>query len=423
MSNSSEPFRATDGPWWQHVVSTSAGTFAIYKYEAGIPGGDTRTSGYFKLAKFNGASWTTVYTNSASSGGQVENISIDADSSGNLYVVASTHQGSSWGKSPTLLYRFPAGNYTNPKITRLSIGSSDKITSMYDSAHSTEDVLLMGQASDTPQFFTVDPSTGAVTSEVQLWKGQSSQPNSTVAEYPELTPGPSGEIFAGWFTTDNGILAGIQNYYDAAFIESPDGGSTWYGPGGRLTLPINDTNTGPAYEVVNTNDPIEFLPYTNPRYPTNRGNYNAMNGFAYNNGSLFFMFGGPTPAPHTSYATLAWPGATFANRTDSWRTADGNQFVANEGNFSQNDTPNLTGTLYFTGATPAGGGNDRLIVANTTNGGATWCTYATSTQTYATGNLHYIDPARINNSSGEIQAVFTYVTGSRTAIVYFAQDN
>ncbi|MBV8733713.1 MAG: hypothetical protein JO120_02915, partial [Solirubrobacterales bacterium] len=90
---------------------------------------------------------------------------------------------------------------------------------------------------------------------------------------------------------------------------------------------------------------------------------------------------------------------------------------------SQNDTPNLTGTLYFTGATPAGGGNDRLIVANTTNGGATWCTYATSTQTYATGNLHYIDPARINNSSGEIQAVFTYVTGSRTAIVYFAQDN
>ncbi|MBV8942231.1 MAG: hypothetical protein JO240_10900, partial [Solirubrobacterales bacterium] len=56
MSNSSEPFRATDGPWWQHVVSTSAGTFAIYKYEAGIPGGDTRTSGYFKLAKFNGAS-------------------------------------------------------------------------------------------------------------------------------------------------------------------------------------------------------------------------------------------------------------------------------------------------------------------------------------------------------------------------------
>jgi hypothetical protein len=402
--------KSTFGPWNQHVVSTPNGIFAVYFYTHDV----TTLKGYWRLRRSTdgGRRWTTVYDSAAdgSTIGQSIAVGVDADPSGNVYVVSGANYN-----DPTYFYRFSASNYSSHlRRTLQSTESSPKFSMAYNPTYKQIDLLWWYEGT-RPSFLEINPN-GTIARSEQLWSGT---PSWAHPEYGNLELGPNGEIFAGWFTNDSSFRNGPQDYYDAQFLASSDNGRTWQGENGTVSLPIATGETGPAYEIVNTADPTEFISHNSSSYGATSGHYdyNQMNSFAFNNDALHFEFNGPDPKPHQSYVQLAWPGRSFSNRKDRWRTADGHSFTDGDGSFTQ--PRGYTGTLYWLGRTWARS-SARLIAADSPDGGTTWCTYAMSSWTSPGALIRYVDAARFTN--GHILGVFTRVTGWNRAVVYFVTD-
>jgi len=374
-ASGSTAFYATFGSWDQHVVSNQNGIFAAYSYEDN----NYHTPDYWRLAQSTdgGQTWHVLY-DSAQDGPNMVAPAIETDQSGNVYVIAPTNQDGVL-TGPTLFYRFsPSNNYSQPAKYSLPIGGAGKYSTVYDPTRNVIDLLFWAYGQTHPNFFSISPA-GVVEQEVTLFDPETSTTHAQ-PEYPILTISPGGTIFAGWTTMDDALWnngTGTQNYYDAHFLASPDGGSTWVGPGGPVSLPVEGTSTATSFEIVNTQDPAEFQPWGSSAYDAT-GNWNLLQSMAFNKGELSFFYGGPTPQPHQAYARMNWSSRTIDMRmAPFFGTSDGSLSVAEEhgGSFSQD--PSGQGRLYFTSLSLQSG-SPRLVMMYSDDAGATWYEGATS---------------------------------------------
>ena len=402
----------TFGPWDQHVVYDGAyGVFAVYHTTQNSEQDPGCHCGYLKVVRSldGGSKWTTVY-DSQSDGTLVQDPAIDKDASGNIYVTGNVYNASVAGTWQTNLWRFPAGSFSSPSHVLLDYGSS-KYSMIYDPALNQIDLGLWFWGS-RPNFVSVDASTLAVVKTVNLF--QQRTPNYDEVEYPNLSIGPNGQVFFGWSTLDADLWnngSGTQNYYDAHFLATTDGGATWDGPNGQVTLPIYGSDSS-SYEIVNTQDPAEFEPYGSSSY---KGNWNMLDTLLWNDGGMDFAYQGFIPKGHESFARLDWSSQTFINRTDNQTTAEGDTMTS-DGGLSENSS--YTGAIYRMGHSSDG---SHILADVSTDDGATWHTFATSS--WSTDlRWDYLDPSHVVGPNGQLGAVFTVNTGPTSSDVYFVHS-
>jgi len=401
---------ATFGSWDQHVVSNSGGIFIAYLYSANHHDPD-----YWRLARSTdrGKSFRVIY-DGAQDGPLTTAPAVETDEAGNIYVIAPTFQTSDWLTGPTLFYRFSASaSYAQPLVARLKIGSSSKFSTVFDPTRNLVDILFRAfGAQQQPTFFSITTS-GVVSKEVKLFAPAGLDPNA-VPEYPVLTIAPDGTLFAGWSTLDTSLWkngAGTQNYYDAHFVASPNGGSTWIGKTGNLSLPIIGDDTGPAFTIDDESNPDEFAPWGSSTY---HGNWNLLQGLVYNSGNLDFYYGGPLPSYHDAYARMNWQTRAIDERMSPYFSADGIKIDNAGGAFAQSAT--AQGRLYFVGGYYARG-VQRLAVLYSDTAGRTWHQGARSDDW--SGCPVYVNTSRDLVSDGSVIGSFTATSGGQTGVYFF----
>jgi hypothetical protein len=401
-----ESFYNTFGPWDQHVLfDGSSGIFALVHTTQNLEG--SCECGYFKLMRStnNGATWTAIY-DSRPDGIKVQDPTIDKDASGNLYVTGNDMKSGVW---QTHIWRFQAGAFSRKTHALIRYGSS-KYSMVYDPAHKEVDIATWFNG-NKPNFIAIGASTLAVVKTVNLFASRQPYPNVyDDVEYPNLSIGPHGQVFLGWTTEDVRLaIKGTQNYYDAHFLVTTNGGSTWHGPNGPVTLPIYGSDSR-SWEIVKTSDPAEFERYGRSSY---KGNWNTLDSLLWNDGGMDFAYWGEIPQEHESFARLNWGKQIFVHRTDNQVTAEGDGFGADSG-LSQNAS--YAGSIYRTGH--EGG---RIVTAVSTDDGSSWHTFAKSRWSTSEG-ITYVDPSRVLGPHGEVGAVFTLLTGSHSSDAYFVHS-
>ena len=337
-------FYNTFGPWDQHVVYDGVyGVFAVYHTTQNSEQDPGCHCGYFKVVRSRdgGSKWTTVY-DSQTHGTLVQDPAIDKDASGNIYVTGNVYNASVGGTWQTNVWRFKAGAFSTLRHTLIDYGSS-KYSMIYDPARKQIDLGLWWWGS-RPNFVAINASTLAVVKTVNLFKQRT--PNYDAVEYPNLSIGPNGQVLFGWSTLDavlwkNG--AGTQNYYDAHFLVTTDGGATWDGPNGHVTLPIYGSSSN-SYEIVNTSDPAEFVPHGRSSY---KGNWNMLDTLLWNNGGIDAAYMGFISKGHEAFARLNWSSRIWTDRTRSQTTVGGGHMFDSDGGLSQN--ANFAGAIYRMG--------------------------------------------------------------------------
>ena len=368
--------------------------------------------GYFRVVRSTdgGSTWTTVY-DSYNDGIEVQDPAIDKDASGNIYVTGNVYSASVAGTWQTNIWRFQAGSFSSaPQHTLIGYGSS-KYSMIYDPAHNQVDLALWYWGS-RPNFVAVDASTLSVVSTVNLFRQRT--PNYDEVEYENLSIGPSGQVLFGWTTLDADLWnnsAGTQNYYDAHFLVTTDGGATWDGPNGQVRLPIYGSDSN-SYEIVNTQDPAEFEPYGSSSY---RGNWNMLDTLLWNDNGVDVAYQGFIPKDHESFGRLDWGSQAWMNRTDDQTTAEGDTMTS-DGGLSQN--PSYTGAIYRMGHENNGSG---ILADVSTDDGATWHTFAKSSWSTNLG-WDYLDPSHVVGPNGQLGAVFTVNTGPTSSDAYFVHS-
>jgi len=407
----STPQLATFGSWDQHVVSNSNGIFVAYDY-----GDNSHNPDHWRLARStdNGKSFQIIY-DAGQDAAVASAPALETDQAGNVYAIAPTNQTNSWTTEPTLFYRFDAvDDYSKPTVVPLAIGSSTKFSTVYDRTRNLIDVLFWDfGVKNQPNFFSITTS-GTVVNDVDLFTA--SNPHA-IPEYPDLTIAPDGTVFAGWSTMDAELWddgAGTQNYYDAHFVASPDGGTTWVGENGTLTIPIAGDDTGPAFTIEDESNPSEFLPWGSSGYD---GNWNLLQGFAYNNGNLDFFYGGPKPSAHNAYARMEWQTRTIDKRISPYFGADGIEFDTAGGAFAQ--SASADGRLYFVGGYYHQG-IQRLGIVYSDDAGTTWHQGARSDEW--SGTCEYINTASALTADGLVIGRFTAQTGGQTSVYFFSSS-
>jgi hypothetical protein len=409
----------TFGPWLQHVVfDGSYGIFAVGHTTQNGEDDPGCYCGYFEVLRStdNGTTWSVVY-NSQNDGMEVQAPAIDKDARGDLYVTGNTYNSSVSGGYQTNVWRFAAGSFSSPTHVLLNYGSS-KYSMIYDPARNEVDLGLWWNNS-APNFVAIDASTLQVAKTVNVFKARTAMPNvSDWVEYENLSVGPNGQVIFGWTTMDNDLYrngSGPQNYYDAHFLVSDDGGSTWKGPKGQVTLPIYGSDSN-SYEIVNTSDPSEFEPEGSSSYT---GNWNILNSVLWNDNGVAAAYGGFTPKDHASFAYLNWNTQTWINRTDSQATVEGDACtLAQQSDGGLSQTASFTGAIYRMCHESVSGGGSRVLAMVSTNDGGTWHTLAKSAWSTSAGWL-YLNPSHVVGSNGELGAVFTVITSSRSSDMYF----
>jgi hypothetical protein len=411
-------FYNTFGPWDQYVVyDGSYGVFAIYHTTQNDESDPGCHCGYFRVVRSTdgGTTWSTVFDSQAS-GTQVQSLAIDKDAAGDIYVTGSNIGANGW---QTHLWHFAAGSFSSPTHVLLPYGSS-KYSMIYDPAHNQLDLALW-ENDPNPNFIAVDASTLAVARKVTIFKSRASTCCATYddVEYETLSAGPGGRILFGWTTEDVPLAnSGTQNYYDAHFLVSSDGGATWTGPKGQVTLPIYGSDSN-SYEIINTSDSAEFYPHGSSSY---KGNWDMLDTVLWNDDGVAAAYGGFAPSSHASFAWLNWNTRTWVNRTDAQTTAEGDACQAHQqsdGGLSQ--TPAYTGVIYRMCHENAPGGGTRVLADVSSDDGATWHTFATSSWTTGQGWV-YLDPSHVIGPDGQLGAVFTLVNSPTSSDVYFVQS-
>ena len=411
----------TFGPWDQHVVfDGSYGIFAVVHTTQNEEDDPGCHCGYFEVMRStdNGSTWTAVY-NSQNNGIEVQDPAIDADASGDLYVTGNLYNASVAGTWQTYLWKFTAGSFSSPTRVLLNYGAS-KYSMIYDPAHNEVDFGLW-EWDGRPDFLAVDASTLTVATTAILFHGRVAPccaSDYDQVEYPNLSIGPNGQVLFGWATLDDVLWkngSGTQNYYDARFLVTTDGGATWDGPNGQVTLPIYGSDSN-SYDIVNTSDPNEFEPHGSSSY---KGNWNMLDTLLWNDNGVAAAYGGFIPQDHASFGYLDWSTQTWINRTDAQKTAEGDACELaqqSDGGLSQNAS--YTGAIYRMCHSSDG---SHVLAMVSTDDGATWHTLAKSTWSTTDGWL-YLDPSHVVGPNGELGAVFTVITSSTSSDVYFVHS-
>lgn len=386
----------TFGSHNQKVVSNGHGIFISYLHSDYTAGGTDNSVWHLDRSTDGGSTFHTIYQESSQNS---KAPTLETDENDNVYAISEAG-GGSWGSTPSVFHRFDAAaNYQNPLITKPVPVSSGKFTSAYDPIRKLIYYMTWNN-NGQPDFFVIDLN-GVLLKQVQLW----SSSTTMQAHYPHLQVAPDGTLFAAWTNTDE--TAPGQDYYDARFIESPDGGNTWVGPTGTLTLPIASYGNDSSWEIV---DSVDIKPIG-----TTQDNW--LNNMAFNGNAMHFVydvnFGGKEV-----YKRFNWSTKTFDAKMAPYIQGETMTIGLADGFFTQDTT--ATGRLYYVG----GGINNywgKVVTLYSDDHGTTWHDYASSNSvTDSSHQIRYLGGARRLMSDGSIIGTFTLFGSNGTpGYIYF----
>lgn len=392
----------------QHIVGNSGGYFFAYNY---VDNNHNPAHWILIRSTDGGNTWSTVYNDSTfNNGGGAP--AVETDAVGNVYVVVSQYGDL---QNYFKIYRFSPGNgYGSPTVWSFpSFGAANKWGCNFDQTRNWIWIKAWQRSGPgEPDLLAVD-LTGAVQVSAQLFKPFSATSGyaHADAEYPFVEVLHDGSIVVAWNNVAEPVLVpGIPlSYYDDRLIQSPDGGATWYGPGGAIAasaVEADDTGTAAnrGWVITNPAAGVEFIPATDPNYFPNgtaKYNFNAIGNIAYHKGAVHFWYTGASPAgvvggAHRSYARFDWGSKTVDLRHNPLLAGDGADYDSLNGTFCQDSAQ--ASRLYLLGV---GEGPDfgSLLVTKTDDAGVTWDRYAT----HFVGNLpNYPTCSRFVQTDGSI---------------------
>jgi len=210
----------------QKVVSTRQGIFATHIRKSNT----NYTAQQWRLSRSvdGGKSFTTVLEETHATSAPA----LEADRAGNLFFCRPDFlDGNAY------LYRLdPLRFDAKPQVFKLPGGAAGKYCLLLDEPRQQ---LYWFAHNNTFHVLALD---GNVRTNITLL----APGNRAVLQYPHLTLGADGTLFAAWTTAlPTGYL-----YRSVHAIKSPDGGQTWQALGGRqLNLPIVADDSGPSTQI------------------------------------------------------------------------------------------------------------------------------------------------------------------------------
>jgi len=373
----------TFGSHNQKVVANSHGIFISYLHSDYDANGTDDAIWRLARSTDGGVSFQTIYEEH-SNGSKAP--PLETDASGNIYVILSNLASGTWGSSHARFYRFDAAkNYQNPTITSPIQTSAGKFAMEFDPNRQCL-YYITWDNHKLPDFYIVSLN-GTLIKAIQLWK-----PGTIGAHYPQLFLAPNGILYVAWTTTD-GTASG-QDYYDAHFIVTPDGGTTWIGPSGNVTLPIPGASNTSSWGIVDSAD----------IRPVGTTQANWLSNMASNGSSVHFVYDVNFGRKEV-YKRFNWTNKTFDKQQTPYLHGETITIGAAHGFFSQDGSG--TGRLFYAGDAN-GSLQGRVGILYSDDNGSTWHDYATSnTIVSSSGSIVYMSGSRRAMSDGSIIGEFT----------------
>jgi hypothetical protein len=400
----------------QHIVSNANGIFMTYLHSDSTTTGDDVSNWRLVRSTDNGATWTTLANINAAN---AKAPAIETDEDNHLYVfVSSMVDNGSWSNSPTYLYKFLSPSYAVPTPTTNISYSAGKSCTMYDQPRQRLYFLTWGAAgAGAPNLWAVDKTGAVITGFPKtLWTWNTSM----YPMYSLMYLTTSGTLVAAWTNQDITYTStgneATPPYYDNRFIYSTDGGTTWTGTTGTLTMPISAVNTtiagttytSPSWQITDAAD----------RQTVGTWGDNFLNQIAVNGGYLSAVY------DHGGSVTQVGRRFNMSNNTfdKDFRPITGTTITPDQqgGGYAQ-DTSG-TGRLFYVAGSATGGTAGHVGIIYSDDQGSTWHdAVATSKITTTSQNSIYsLGTARQVQADGSIIGLFTLCTfGAAPADIYF----
>ncbi|MBN1342425.1 MAG: hypothetical protein JXQ73_07080 [Phycisphaerae bacterium] len=211
----------------QKVLSNSRGIFMTHIRSRNAD----YTAQEWRLSRSvdGGRTFATVYQATNATNPPV----IETDEGNNVYLVRPD-----FVDGHAYLYRFLAkDDYARPVVSRIPQGSAGKFCMVYDGPRKQ---LYYFAHNNTFHIIGLD---GTVRHSCDLLRGG----EHAVLQYPLLSLGPDGVLYAGWTTQKHGVYL----YWDIHCMRSADGGRSWTRLAGEpVALPAVADEGGPAERIT-----------------------------------------------------------------------------------------------------------------------------------------------------------------------------
>jgi hypothetical protein len=276
------------------------------------------------------------------------------------------------------LSRFPTP-MAEPANTTLPGGSAGKYCSLLDEARQHLYYLAHNGT------FHVVGTDGVVRKSVQLLVPG---PKATT-QYPHLTLGDDGTLFAAWTTNDlNAYL-----YRSIQVMKTSDAGETWVTLDGQpLKLPIVSDETGPTTRI-SYDDELDV--------------HSWLSAFLFKQGKLHFVYWAKTSPERQRY--LRYDAATGKKELDIEPIFAGRApKIPNDSGVLMTDRANPESPLYFVSTVDD---RKRLACLISADNGGTWREYAISDRVFPF-RVYSIGGARNLTADGDLIGTFTDVRES-----------
>lgn len=383
--------QGTFHPNYQHLVAIDGvNIFAAYNYH---DNNDHETT-HFRLdwSDDQGATFTTIY-DSADNGSDPDygmGPALEMDAAGNLYMLVNHYPrgGSSSTTKVTYIHKFAAPYnqaYTHANTVIGSIAqASNKWSVVLDQTRQWIWICFW-QDTTAANLYAVDLS-GSVVYSKNIFNVKPGVELYATATYPCLTVANDGALIVGW-TAESSELLGLESFYSPFLIVSRDGGATFKGPNGTITLPVYADDSGPAAKTAwkLAHAGVDFLAGSDGSYGSSSGHYNwnHLNSLAVNSGKIHAHYeysGSPFGGQHAPYVRMdRTSGLVDVRREPVFNGDDGFHLLpGNTGAFAQSSTQ--VDRLYFVGQGRADQGNlGKFAALFSDNPGAAtpvWAEYA-----------------------------------------------
>ncbi|MSR56723.1 MAG: hypothetical protein EXS05_03510 [Planctomycetaceae bacterium] len=351
----------------QKVVSNRHGIFITYLRSAAAD----YMAQTWRLARSTdgGRTFTTLFEETRATNPPV----LETDLQGRLYLTRPD-----FADGNAYLSRF-ATPETKPVTTTLVGGSAGKFCQLLDEARQR---VYFFPHSGT---FHITGTDGGVLKTIPLLVPG---PKS-VTQYPHLTLGSDGTLYAAWTTNNlNDYL-----YRSIQAMKSADGGETWVTLDGKpLTAPIVSDDSGPTTRI-SRDDELDV--------------HSWLSSFLFKQGKLHFVYWAKTSPQRQRY--LRYDGATGQKESDIEPIfAHHAPAEPNDSGVLVTDLANPESPLYFVSTID---NRKRLACLVSPDNGTTWREFAISERMFP-HRIYSIGGARNLTSEGEIVGTFTDVVES-----------
>jgi hypothetical protein len=386
----------TYGSHNQKVVANGHGIFITYLHSDDTSFGTDNVVWRLARSTDGGKTFTTIYQGN---GLNTKCPPIETDANDNVYAFAPNLTGGSWSGSDTDVYRFsPSNDYGAPTISTSIATSAGKMTTAFDAGRQLIYYATWANGGESDLYAVKLDGTIAWSKQIYTYD------NTYFAHYPQLRVAPDGTLYFAWTVTD--LTARGQDYYDARFIYSKDGGTTWMGKNGAIgALPINPGPSGPSWEVVDSSD-VAGVGSTQVNWLAN---------MAFNGDRLHFVYDKDFGQKEV-YKRFDPATGSFDAEMTPRIGGETISIMAAHGFFAQDSTS--AGRLFYAGDGP--GGTVGIVYSD--DHGSTWHDYGRSPQitTAAENAITYLGGARELMPDGSVVGSFTLTSGpGQPADVYF----